>query len=244
MTRQARRKLGVVAAAALIGVLSPFWGPLVLRNIPIFGVEEVRVVGARFVADSTVRALAGLGSEASVWDDPRPVEKRVAAHPLILEADVRRTGLHRLDVVVHEVQPVAFVATPGLVPVDADGQALEIDPTKQPVDLPILEDAEVSEGRVEPETARRALDVLDQVCALDSAFARRISELRPLSGASVEFVLLPDSPLERVVLPFRDAVAAFRRVGSAISLAEARGPVRAADARYENEVVIRMGENR
>lgn len=244
MTRRTRRRLGVVAAAALVGVLSPVWGPLVLRNVPIFGVEDVRVVGARFVADSTVEALAGLGPDTSVWDDMDAAERRVAEHPLIVEARIRRTGLHRLDVMVHEVQPVAFVATPSLVPVNADGRELAIDPTEDPVDLPILEDAEVSEGRVEPEIARRALDVLDQVSALDSAFARQISELRPVSGSSVEFVLLPDSPLERVVLPFRDAATAFRRVGSAVSLAEARGPVREADASYENEVVIRMKENR
>jgi cell division septal protein FtsQ len=244
MNRRTRRKLGVVATAAAVGVLSPVWGPLVLRNVPIFGVEEVRVVGTRFVADSAVRALAGFGPDASVWDDMTGVERRVAEHPLVLEADVRRSGLHRLDLVVHEVQPVAFVSTPALVPVNADGLELEIDPAKRPVDLPILQGAEVSKGRVEPETARRALDVLEQVSTLDSAFARQISELRPASASSVEFVLLPDSPLERVVLPFRDPVTAFRRVGSAISLAEARGPVRAADARYENEVVIRMGQNR
>jgi len=243
VNRRTRRKLGVVATAAAVGVLSPAWGPLVLRNVPIFGVEEVRVVGARFVADSTVRALAGFAPDASVWDDMTGVERRVTEHPLILETDVRRSGLHRLDLVVHEVQPVAFVSTPVLVPVDADGLELDIDPTARPVDLPILQGAELSKGRVEPETARRALDVLEQVSTLDSAFARQISELRP-TGSSVEFVLLPGSPLERVVLPFRDPVTAFRRVGSAISLAEARGPVRAADARYENEVVIRMGQNR
>jgi len=244
VNRRTRRKLGVVAAAAAVGVLSPVWAPLVLRNIPIFGVEEVRVVGGRFVADSTLRDLAGFGPNASVWDDMRGVEQRVAAHPLVLDADVRRSGLHRLDLVVHEVHPVAFVSTPTLVPVNADGLELPIDPTQRPVDLPILQRAELSKGRVEPETARRALDVLEQVSALDSAFARRISEVWPTPGSSVEFVLLPDSPLERVVLPFRDPVTAFRRVGSAISLAEARGPVHAADARYKNEVVIRMGDNR
>lgn len=234
----------MVAVAAAAGVLSPAWGPLVLRNVPIFGVEEIRVVGARFVADSAVRALAGFGPETSVWDDMDDVEQRVATHPLVVEAHVQRSGLHRVDLIVREVRPVAFVATPTLVPVNADGLELEIDPTEQPVDLPILQGAEVSKGRIEPETARRALDVLEQVSTLDSAFARRISEFRALSGSSVEFVLLPGSPLERVVLPFRDPVTAFRRVGSAIGLAEARGPVRAADARYENEVVIRMGGSR
>lgn len=243
MNRRMRSRMVVVAAAGAIGVLSPLWGPLVLRNIPIFGVEDVHVDGAQFVSEAEVLGLAGFGPEDSVWDDMRPVEERLAGHPLIVEARVRRSGVHGLDIVVHEVRPVAFVATPALVPVDAGGRALALDPAGRALDLPILADAELSDARVEPEAARLALDVLEQVSALDSAFTRRVSELRPLRGASVEFVLLPGSPLERVVLPMRDPVAAFLRVGSAVSLAEARGPVVEADARFENEVVIRMGRN-
>lgn len=243
MNRRLRSRLCVVVTAGVIGVLSPVWGPVVLRNVPIFGVEDVRVSGTHFVPDDEIRALATFGPEASVWDDMRPIEDRLAEHALILEASVRRTGIHRVDVVVREVRPVAFVSTPELVPVDAAGQALALDPAGSTLDLPILLGAGVEDGRVEPEAARLALEVLDQVSALDSAFTRRISEIRPLRGTSVEFVLLPGSPLDRVVLPIRDAAAAFLRVGSAVSLAEARGPVREADARFDNEVVIRMGRS-
>ncbi|HSM07661.1 MAG TPA: FtsQ-type POTRA domain-containing protein [Gemmatimonadota bacterium] len=243
MNRRLRSRLLVVVTAGTIGVLSPVWGPVALRNVPIFGVEDVRVRGAHFVPAEQIRALAAFGPEASVWDDMRPIENRLAEHPLLLEASVRRAGIHRVDVVIREVQPVAFVSTPELVPVDAAGRALALDPAGSALDLPILVGADVTDGRVEPEAARLALEVLDQVSALDSAFTRRISEIRPLRGTSVEFLLLPGSPLDRVVLPIRDAAAAFLRVGSAVSLAEARGPVREADARYENEVVIRMGRS-
>ena len=243
MNRRLRSRLLVVVTAGTIGVLSPVWGPVALRNVPIFGVENVRVRGAHFVPAEQIRALAAFGPEASVWDDMRPIENRLAEHPLLLEASVRRAGIHRVDVVIREVQPVAFVSTPELVPVDAAGRALALDPAGSALDLPILVGADVTDGRVEPEAARLALEVLDQVSALDSAFTRRISEIRPLRGTSVEFLLLPGSPLDRVVLPIRDAAAAFLRVGSAVSLAEARGPVREADARYENEVVIRMGRS-
>ena len=244
MNRRLQGRLGVVVVAGAIGVLSPEWGPLVLRNVPIFGVEDVQVMGTHFVADGEVRALATFGPEASVWDDMRPIERRLASHPLILEASVRRAGVHRVDIAVREVRPVAFVSTPDLVPVDASGRALALDPAGRGLDLPILLEAELADGRVEPEAARLALDVLDQVSALDSAFTRRISEVSPMLGTSVEFVLLPGSPLNRVVLPIRDAASAFLRVGSAVSLAEARGPVREADARFANEVVVRMGASR
>lgn len=244
MNRRVRSRLVVVGAAGAIGVLSPSWGPLALRNVPIFGIEDVRVVGADFVPEAEVLDLATFRRDASVWDDMRPVERRLAQHPLIVEARVRRAGVHRLDIVVREVRPAAFVATPELVPVDAGGRALALDPAGRALDLPILAEAEISDGRVEPEAARLALDVLEQVSALDSAFTRRVSELRAVGGSSVEFVLLPGSPLERVVLPMRDAVTSFLRVGSAVSLAEARGPVREADARFDNEVVILMGRSR
>ncbi len=244
MNRRTRRRLAVVATAAAVGVLSPTWGPALLRNVPIFQVEEVRVTASRFVPEAEVRKMAALDSTDSVWDDMRAREERLAAHPLIVDARIRRAGLHRLAVAVDEVRPVALVSNPELVPIDQDGRSLPIDPAGRPLDLPILGGAELADGRVEPEAARRALDVLEQVSALDSAFTRRISELRPLRGSSVEFVLLPGSPLERVVLPFRDPAEAFLRVGGAVSLAEARGPVREADARFENEVVIRMGRTR
>lgn len=244
MNRRLRSRLWVVLTAGAIGVMSPVWGPLVLRNIPIFGVEEVRISGTHFVPAEEIRGLAGLGPETSVWNDMRPIEDRLAEHPLVLEAAVRRAGIHRVDILVREVRPVALVSTPELVPVDAAGRALALDPAGSALDLPILLDAAVDDGRVEPEAARLALEVLDQVSALDSAFTRRISEIRPLRGTSVEFVLLPGSPLDRVVLPMRDAAAAFLRVGSAVSLAEARGPVREADARFDNEVVIQMGRSR
>lgn len=243
MNRRLRSRLCVVVGAGAIGVLSPVWGPVVLRNVPIFGIEDVGVSGSEFVPAEEVRALARFGPEASVWDDMRPIEARLADHPLIMEASVRRAGIHRVDVLVREVHPVAFVTVPELVPVDAAGRAVPLDPAGSALDLPILLDAGVEDGRVEPETARLALEVLEQVSALDSAFTRRISEIRPLRETSVEFVLLPGSPLDRVVLPMRDAAAAFLRVGSAVSLAEARGPVREADARFDNEVVIRMGRS-
>lgn len=244
MTRATRRRLAVVGSAAALGVLSPVWGPFVLRNIPIFGVEEIQVHEAHYLGEADVRRLAALGPAASVWDDMAPVELRLAGHPLILDARVRRGGLHRLDITIREVQAVALVATPTLVPVDAAGNAVPLDPSEHALDLPILGGGTLTGARVEPEPARRALRVLDQLSALDSAFARQISELRPLGDESVEFLLLPGSPLERVVLPFGNAVAAFQRVGKAVTLAEARGPVRDADARFDNEVVIRMGKHR
>lgn len=242
MTRQVRRRVLVIGLAAAVGAGSPAWGPYALRNVPIFEVEDVQVVDHRFVAADTVRALAALRG-ASVWDDMSAAVARVESHPLVASARIRRVGLHRLEVQVSELRPVALVPTPTLSPVDADGYQLRLDPAAHALDLPILLGGTVAAGRVEPEAARRALEALRRVTRLDSAFAARISEVRPLGLESVEFVLLPGSPLERIRLPVRDVLRAFLRVEGAVSVAEARGPVGEADARFENEVVIRMGRS-
>ncbi len=241
MNRTLRRRLTVVAAASSVGVLSPVWGPILLRELPVFGVEQLRVHGARFVAEEDIDRLAAFKPEASVWDDMRAVEAAVAGHPLITDARISRSGIHRLDIEIREVQPIVLAATPRLVPLDASGRSVPLEPSAHDLDLPVLLGCRVSEnGRVEPEAARRSLDVLEQVSAVDSVFTRQISSLRPIGGDAVEFLLLPGSSVNRVVLPFRDAVKAFLRVERAVGTAEANGSVTSADARFRGEVVLRM----
>ncbi len=241
MNRSLRRRFWVVGVASSLGIMSPFWGPMVLRQLPAFGVEETRVLGTRFVSVDAIEKLAALDAEASVWDDMRAVEEAVATHPLVQSARISRSGLHRLDIHVHEVEPIAIAATPVLVPFDASGQRIPIDLSDHFVDLPVLLGAEMSEsGRVEPEAARRALAVLAQLSDVNVGFTSRISSLRPLGDEAVEFILLPESPVKRVILPFRDAVRAFWRVESAVGMAEIQNPVISADARFRGEVVIRM----
>lgn len=242
MNRTLRRRLWVVGSACSIGILSPVWGPMVLKELPVFTVEQLRVTGARFVSTEVIEELAALDAQASIWDDMTAVEQAIAAHPLVESASIRRSGLHRLDIEVREVEPIALAATPILVPLDARGQRVPIELSIHGVDLPILLGVELSEsGRVEPEAARRALDVLAQLSNVNAGFTSRISSLRPLGNEAVEFVLLPESPVRRVILPFHDALKAFLRVESAVGMAEIQSPVLSADARFRGEVVIRMG---
>lgn len=245
MNRTLRRRLCVVGGASCLGILAPVWGPVLLRQLPVFDVQDTRVTGTRFVSEEEVLLLAALDSAASVWDDMHTAEEAVAAHPLILEVKIRRSGIHQLNIGVVEVVPVALAATPVLVPLDVSGRRVPIDPASHGVDLPVLLGGRISDSdRVEPEAARRALDVLGKLSALDSAFTRRISSLRPMGNDAVEFVLLPGSPVERVILPFHEAVKAFLRVESAVGMPEIRGPIASADARFRGEVVILLGAQR
>lgn len=240
MTRTVKRRLAVVVAASSLGVLSPIWGPMLLRELPVFGVEETRVLGARFVSVDHIRQLASFAADASVWDDMSDVEAALTEHPMIVAANIRRSGLHRVDIEVREREPLVLVAAPVLTPLDASGQAVPIEPSSHEVDLPVLLDGHLSEThRLEPEAARRALAVFERISSIDSGFTRQVSTVRPIGTDAVEFYLLPGSAIESVTLPITDAVAALRRVGTAVGAAEAHRRVRSADARFRGEVVIR-----
>ena len=246
MTRQTRRRLSVAVACALAGATTPLWGPRALRSVPMFAVETVEVRGARFVAEADLRELAAIDPGASVWDDAAEWERRVESHPLVEEARLRRIGATRLALEVREVRPVALVATPLLVPVDAEGRALDLDPSRHALDLPILTAAHIEgdPGRVREESARRALAALEEIRLVSPEFVLRISEIRSPDPESMELLLVEQSRIDRLLLPLDDAARAFRRATEAVRAAESRTTVVAADARFSDRVVVRTGGSR
>ncbi|MFO7588402.1 MAG: FtsQ-type POTRA domain-containing protein [Gemmatimonadota bacterium] len=246
MTRQARRRLAVAVAGALAGAATPLWAPRVLRGVPMFQVESVEVRGARFAPEPELRRLAAIGPDATVWDDASEWESRLEVHPLVEDARVRRVGVNRLALEIREVQPVALVATPLLVAVDSDGRALEIDPPRHGLDLPVLTSArlEGQPGRVREEPARRALTALEEIRLLAPEFVLRISEIRTPDPESMELLLVEGSRVDRLVLPLDDAARAFRRATAAVRAAETRAAVVSADARFRDRVVVRTGGRR
>jgi cell division septal protein FtsQ len=240
MNRQTRRRLAVVGAAAAIGIASPFWGPAVLRTMPAFGVVGIDVHGARFVSPEAARALAAIPPDASVWDDHSGAEDRLATHPLIEDARIRRDGFNRLVIELHEVRPVALVPTPTLEPVDGRGTLIPVDPAEHALDLPILQRAEVQDGRVTDEDSRRVLAVLERLGDLSPEFVQRVSEIRRWPGDAVELVLLDGSHIARMILPLDDAELAFLRAEDAIGECGEKGRVVAVDARFRDQVVVQI----
>lgn len=241
MTRAARRRFGVVGASALAGVSSPLWGPLLLRAVPAFDVRTVEVSGAHFVDPEVARSLAAVPADASMWDDPAEWEDRVRAHPLVADIRVRRSGLGRLTPQLYEVVPIALVPNPVLAPVDAAGRLLPIDPARRGLDLPILTGVTIGDHALDG-GAIRVLEALERLRHLDPAFVTQVSELRHAGGDVLEVILVDGSRVERIFLPLDGAVRAFLRVESAVRSCETRGRVVEADARFRDQVVIRMGE--
>lgn len=244
LTRRGRRRLFVIATAGLLGLSVPAWVPRLLATLPAFRVEQVEVVGTRYVPPDEVKSLVALGPEASVWDDVDVWEGRVRGHPMIREAKVRREGLHALRVVVVEKRPVALVATPVLRPVNADGRLLPLDAARAELDLPVIHGPAAVEGdSVTDPVVREITRVLDALDRAQPEFVALVSEVGVAAGGGFEFLMLPSADAGTVLLPVEHAVRALRRISFALGQVE-DARVRKADARFEGQVVLTREEER
>jgi cell division protein FtsQ len=132
-------KVAVAAAAVVVGLLAPIWGPSVLGQLAYFRVRRVEIVGAKFVQPSDILGRLNVDTLSSVWQPAQPLEERIASHPGVRSVRVDRRLPGTLVVEITERLPVALVPTPsGLVPIDERGAALPIDLTRTTVDAPIV----------------------------------------------------------------------------------------------------------
>lgn len=243
MNRRTRRRILVVATAAAVGLSAPFWAPPLLARMDAFRVEKVGVTGVRYCPPEEILRRADVAATASVWDDPSRWEARVREHPLVRDARVVRAGRHRLQIQVTEVEPVALVATPELVPVDGRGRTLPLDPAGSRLDLPILGGAgDIRDGRVAEGDTRRLLETLVRLREAEPGFVEQASEFRGLEDGGVEVWMSVDAPgAAKVLLPESDPVRALGRVQMALGAHDGE-PVAAADARFDGQVVLRLEE--
>lgn len=238
VARRARRRVFPLAVLALAGGLLPAWAPALLSSLPAFRVERVEVVGTRYVAPDEVVRLAGVDTSASVWDGPEAWERRVRAHPLVRQARVHRRGLRALEIRVVEDEPVALAATPELVPVNAEGRILPLDPAEVGLDLPLLlRKAEAEGDRLSSPRLRRLAALLGRLGDYDPGFTSKVSEVALVAGDDIEIRMLESAHSARILLPGEDPLTGLRRVETALSAVG--GTVEEADARFEGQVVLR-----
>ena len=172
-----RAPAAIALAVALF--LAPFWSPPILRHLAYFQVRRVEVYGTHYIPPDEILARLHVDTTASVWDDPRPLEERVAAHPEVRTVTIERKLPGTLVVRVTEKLPVAFVpAGGGLRATDADGRLLPLDPSKVAIDLPVLE-------RLDTALVRLLADVRGASPALFD----RISGARRPSPGEITFAL-------------------------------------------------------
>jgi len=215
---------GVAAAAAAVWIA----GPPLLRDVALFRVREVEVLGARQLPPRAVAAALRLRPSASLFDATAPLLERVRALPGVLDVRIERRPPGTLRVVVREAEPVAFVPGArggGLVPVDARGTLLPFDPARTPLDLPIAVTADSI-----------VLGVLALVQAVDAGLYQEITVARRLARGDVALELG-----SRRVLIGRDAGPEVIQavVLVAQDLAAKKRPYAELDARYAGQVVVR-----
>ncbi|MEP6991370.1 MAG: FtsQ-type POTRA domain-containing protein, partial [bacterium] len=134
-----RWRLALGALLLVVLFASPLWGPLVLRHLDFFRVRRIEVLGARYTPAGEVLQRLRVDTTRSIWDPVAPLEARVQAHPQVEHAVITRRLPGTLVVEITERRPVGLVSTPeGFRAVDERGVRLPLDPSRTPVDAPVV----------------------------------------------------------------------------------------------------------
>lgn len=245
-----RRGTGVLALVGMtmVTALAITRGPEAVSDVEFFRVQEVRLQGERFLTLDQVEELMALAPDASIWDDPQPVVRRVRRHALVREVEIRRRPPATLVVHVTERTPVALLPTPALVPVDREGRVLPVDLTRHRLDLPLLEPrADAPEnpgaagGELTPAQIRTLAGEAARIAQADPGFLSLVSQF----AADPWGDLLVRLEEPRVTLHYRPEASTHRLREGLWALADAadRRPGQAAtvvDLRYDDQVVVRF----
>jgi cell division protein FtsQ len=217
----------IAAVAILVSISSPLWARPLLSRMEFFRVRRVEVRNARFTPPAEIRKRLAIDTTFSIWNDVEPLKRRVAEHKQVSEVRISRRFPSTLVVTVDEYQPVALVpGRSGLQAFDATGRALPLDPSKTPVDVPVLQRADTA-----------VLRFLAQLQAMHRDLIARVNEVRRVSRDEVVLDLVnfsvrvrPDIGIERL--------AQISSVESALASRHARP--RELDFRFRDQVIARF----
>jgi cell division protein FtsQ len=218
-------KLALFAIAILVAGTSPLWSPLILRRSAFFRVRRVEVLGARYVAPSDILAKLHVDTSVSVWNPTAPLAQRVASHPGIQRAVVRRKLPGTIVVEVVERAPVALVPTSsGMKAYDERGRLLPIDPAR--VDAPVLSQRDTA-----------VLRLLGGLRSKMPSFYNRVSSARP-TGRRELLLELKNIPVRVSLDMSLDRLAELEAVEADLTRRQLRaGEI---DLRYRDQVIARL----
>ncbi len=134
-----RWRLALAAFVLVVLLAMPLWGPRALSHLDFFRVRKVEIIGVRYTDPDELLARLHVDTTRSVWDALPPLADRVARHPAVERVEVTRRLPGTLVVDVVERRPVALVAAGStLRAVDERGVVLPLDPSRTPVDAPVV----------------------------------------------------------------------------------------------------------
>jgi len=229
----------VLPPAALAALILA--APLGLRHVDAFAVQRVEISGAGLLPPHEVLAATGAHARSNVWEELALWEGRLESHPVIRSARVERRLPGTLVVRVHELLPVALAAEAGLQVLTEAGEVLPVDPSRAPVDLPLLR------GSLEDAATRGALGEFARLRGLAPALASRVSEFGPAPGG---LRLLASEPYAEIVLPAGADPQRLRQLEAVLAdlhrrqteRGGARAPHRV-DLRFADQVVVRTPQS-
>jgi cell division septal protein FtsQ len=225
--RRPRWRRRLAAVAVLLAIASPWFAPPVLRQLAFFRVRHVDVRGHRFSRPADVVARLKIDTTFSVWNDLEPLEQRLRADPQIVDARISRRLPATLVVNLVENDPVALVSmSAGFRAFDARGRALPLDPSRTPVDLPIL---------ARPDTL--LLRLLGDIKTAQPDLFARISELRRNGRDELlmELVTVPVRMMNDVSVDRLARISLVER-----DLERRRARVSELDLRFRDQVIARI----
>jgi len=214
-----------------------------VSTLDTFRVTNVEIVGLESVERGEILALLDVTQESRVWDDLDTWEARLATHPLLKEAQVRRRIPGTLVVDLVERRAVALAPTPVLEPVDAEGVLLPLDPAERRMDLPVLalQSVPAPGARLLPTADRGLVAEVARLVESDTAFLQMVSEVGwgedrhtlvvRWSEPRVDFLLERGAPPQRLLEGLTVLADAMTRRPGKVP------PV--IDLRYADQVLIR-----
>lgn len=248
LLRHGWRRAAVAIVAAAVAVALIALAPHVLRRMESFRVTRVEVVGTRYLAPHRALEVSGITLEDNVFDDPTRWRRAVERLPVVERVRIDRRMPGTIVLRITETRPVAWIRTPELRMITADGRVLSLDPAGVPTDLPVLSlpaSAAVNDG-VLTESAMEMIRLWVQLRNAEPRLAARISEVRA-AGPAVVRVILRDPEGVQMLLPLD--IAPDRLRAARLTLADLRqrdqiGERTLVDLRFSGQIVVSLGLNR
>jgi cell division protein FtsQ len=165
----------------ILAFMVPRWTKRFVHGMTYFHVRSIEIRGTHYLQPTDVLARLRVDTMRSLFDDVAPLEARLRTHPQIAKVRITRRPPSTLVVTITENLPVALVpAADGLQPYDSAGHKLPIDPSRTPVDLPVLSTLDLP-----------ALRLLGALRATRSKVYARLSEVERDGTNDIILVLTP-----------------------------------------------------
>jgi hypothetical protein len=242
MTERATGRRWLLAIAGVLAVpgfaLAAIYGPRLVRELDLFRVEQVEVLGVRYLEPYAVVRAAGITEASSVFDSRAEWREGVLALPLVVDARVRRRFPSTVAIEVREVEPVALLAGGELRPVDAWGRILDLEPAGAILDLPILVGGLIEDGRLVGPAGASALTFLGLLREHPGSWSDRVSQIE-LMATGLRVIFRGDGP--DALMPLRPTDMHVTQLRLAYADLAARGElgrVRRIDVRFRDQVVV------